>query len=733
MPDPKSRPERYRFPTTLRARMAHAAGLGDRTRALETSTGERVGDGIFRYRPTRADPAAMPPSLALARQPEVHGPANDARVVPAFARTWDGRHVATVRTGEGTDLYGTGEIAGPLRRNGKRTRAWNSDLPGYTEQHDALYQSHPWVLAVRPDGTAFGVLADTTWECAIDLSSEIEFRAKGGPFRVYVIERDSPEGVLRGLAELTGRIQMPARWTLGYHQCRFSYEPDERVREVAREFRQRRIPCDVIWMDIDYMDKFKIFTFDPVKFPDPSKLNDDLHDLNFKAVWMIDPGPGVENDYSVWEEGTERDLWCRTWDGDVFTGAVWPPECTFPDFTRPDTCEWWAGLYRDFMATGVDGVWNDMNEPALVLGGAEGNYTMPLDARHKGGLLGLPPGPHAQYHNVYGLLMVRASLEGIKRANPDKRPFLLTRANYIGGQRYAATWTGDNSATWNDLHWSITMGLNMGLSGQPFVGPDLGGFMKEGTPEMMAKWWGLGAMLPFCRGHVEKGRLHKEPWAFGPEVEATIRRALERRYRLLPYFYTLFREAHETGLPVMRPVFFADPKDPALRDEDHAFLLGSDLLVLVNDIEGDTPPRHRIPAGTWRAFEPVEGPVALTGDPAIPELRLRGGAIVPMGPAMQWHDEKPVDPLTLVVCLDADGRAVGELYEDDGEGHAHERGGFCRQRFTAVREGDAVVVRSEVVGGDRTPRDRAIEVELLTEHGVVRGAGRSAEAVRVSL
>lgn len=732
MPEPTTQPTRYRFPTSLRARLAHAAGLGERKKALPTSTGERVGDGIYRYWPTVADRSSMPPSLAVEREPAVHGPASGASLVPSFARTWDGRWCATIETGEGTDLYATGEIAGPLRRNGKRTRAWNSDLPGYTDADDALYQSHPWVLGVRADGTAFGVLADTTWECAINLADGIEFCAKGGAFQVYVIERESPEDVLRGLAELTGTIQMPARWTLGYHQCRFSYEPDVRVREVAREFRDRSIPCDVIWMDIDYMDQYKIFTFDPEKFPDPKGLNVDLHNQHFRAVWMIDPGPGVENDYFVWEEGTERDAWCRTWDGEVFAGAVWPPECTFPDYTRADVCEWWAGLYRDFMATGVDGVWNDMNEPALVLGGAEGNYTMPSDARHRGGLLGLPPGPHAQYHNVYGFLMVRASLEGITRANPEKRPFLLTRANYLGGHRYAATWTGDNSATWNDLHWSITMTLNLGLSGQPFVGPDIGGFTGgRGTPEMMAKWWGLGALLPFCRGHVEKGDVHKEPWAFGPEVEATIRRALERRYRLLPYFYTLFREAHESGLPVARPIFFADPRDPALRDEDHAFLLGSDVLVLANDVEGGTP-HHKVPAGIWRAFEPVPGPAALSEDAAIPELRLRGGAIVPMGPTMQWHDEKPVDPLTLVVCLDADGRATGELYEDAGEGHGHTRGEFCRQRFTAAREGDAVVVRSEVVGGDWAPTERAIEVEVLTEQGVVRGAGRSGEPVRVS-
>lgn len=685
-----------------------------------------MGDRTFRFWHTKADRGAMPPSLALVAEPEVLGPAIEARVVPAFGRTLNGHECVWVKTEAGTDLYGTGEIAGPLRRNGKATVAYCADRPGYTDQTPALYQAHPWVLAVRADGTAYGVLADTTWHTDIDLTDGICMRSRGPAFHVYVIEGDSPEDVVRALAVLTGTIDMPPRWALGYHQCRFSYEPDWQVVEIAQGFRDRQIPCDVLWMDIDYMDRFKIFTFDPVKFPDPTRLNADLHTLGFKSVWMIDPGAAVENDYSVWEQGTERDVWCKAWNGQDFRGPVWPPDCVWPDFTRADVCDWWGGLYEDFMATGIDGVWNDMNEPAIVLHGEEGGFTMAPDARHSGGLLGLPPGPHAQYHNAFGYLMVRASREGIMKANPEKRPFVLTRANFMGGHRFAATWTGDNTSTWDDLFWSIPMCLNMGLSGQPFVGPDLGGFMGEGTPDMMAKWWGFGSLLPFCRGHTTKDNIEKEPWSFGPKAEATITRALRRRYRLLPYLYTLFRGAHETGMPVIRPTFFADAKDPALRSEDRSFLLGSDVLVLANTLEHGEP-SHAEPTGIWRTFEPIEGP----HDAALATLKIRGGAIVPMGPVMEWTEQIPVDPVTLVVCLDKDGKARGELYEDAGEGLGYRTGEYCKARFTAQRNGDTVEVSMNVIGGSQPPRDREIRVEIIGEHGVSHGTGRWGETVGV--
>ena len=308
------------------------------------------------------------------------------------------------------------------------------------------------MVGVRPDGTAFGVLFDTTWRAELRTGADrLDFRSEGGPFRVFIVDRESPQAVMRGLAELIGTMPLPPKWALGFHQCRYSYYPDARVRQVADEFRARHLPCDVIWMDIDYMDGYRIFTFDQTRFPDPSATNAYLHGKGFHSVWMIDPGVKAEPGYPVYDSGTERHLWVQTRAGQDFHGTVWPGDCVFPDFTMPAARQWWGDLYKGFLAKGVDGVWNDMNEPAVFNGP---NGSMPLDNAHRGGG-DLPPGSHAEYHNVFGLLMARSTHEGLLNARPEKRPFVLTRSNYLGGQRYAATWTGDNKAEDRFMRQSI--------------------------------------------------------------------------------------------------------------------------------------------------------------------------------------------------------------------------------------------------------------------------------------
>ncbi|MEM1329779.1 MAG: TIM-barrel domain-containing protein [Planctomycetota bacterium] len=702
-------------PRTVGQKLLTAFGLGDRERFAEPGLAESAGEGVCRFLPRGARVEDLEKSFALLEPIAPAGPvpAGWRTPAPRFASRPDGRLVARIEIEAGTDLYGTGEIAGPLRRNGKVTECWTTDEAGYQDHHSRLYQAHPWVLAVRADGTSFGVLADTTWRTEIDLRGAITFRSEGPAFQVLVIEGESPQAVVTKLADLTGHMSMPPIWSLGYHQCRFSYEPDTQVMEVAQGFRDRRIPCDVMWMDIDYMDRFRIFTFHPEKFPDPKGLNDHLHERGFKAVWMIDPGPAAESGYWVYEEGLEGDHFIRDESGQVYTGKVWPPKVAFPDYTRPETCEWWKGLYKDFMATGVDGVWNDMNEPAVIDG------EMPLTNRHVGGG-DLPAGPHSKYHNVYGMMMVAASREGIQRCAPDKRVFLLTRSNYIGGQRYAATWTGDNRSGWGDVHWSITMVLNLGLSGQPFAGPDLGGFIGDIDGERFARWFGFGTLLPFARGHTANDSHAKEPWTFDQATEETVRRSIERRYRLIPYLYTVAREAHRTGLPIARPVFFADPKDPALRDEDHAFLVGDDVLVLAKSEETATH-EHAIPKGTWRAFDPIEH-----DDPNLSGLRVRGGAIVPMGPVVQHTGERPHERVDLVVCLDDSGSAEGFLYEDDGDGFAYQRGEFRLIRYRAETDSSGGTrVHGEVVDGTWGIPDRVRSVQLLKPDGSVqRSEGR---------
>lgn len=653
-------------------------------------------------------------SLAVTHEPPARKMPSSWKVIPRFLNQGT-RNVVSFEIEEGISLYGTGEVSGPLLRNGQSIELWNLGNFRYTlNDGKNLYQSHPWVMGVRADGTAFGVIFDTTWRAELDLSEGIRFAADGPAFRVIVIDRDSPQGVMKGLAELTGTMSLPPRWALGFHQCRLSYYPDSRVREIADEFRKRNIPCDVIWVDGDYMDGYRVFTVNPERFPDPKALNQYLHERGFKSVWILDPGVKAEKGYWVYDAGSELDYWVKTADGEEYHGSVWPGPCAFPDFTRPEVRDWWAGLCQGFMANGMDGLWIDMNEPDVFPGD-----TMPPDNQHLGGG-GLAPGPHLQYHNVYGMLAAKAVREGVERSNPEKRPFVLTRSNFLGGQRYAATWTGDNDSSWEYLKMSIPMSLNLGLSGQPFNGADIGGFWGEADPELFGQWIAVGAFYPFCRAHTANAG-DQEPWAFGKEIEDASRIALQRRYRLLPYIYTLFHEAAQNGMPVMRPVFFADPADLRLRSEDQAFMLGADLLIVPKWAKNPS-----LPDGIWRSISLVGEDSA--NDKYQPNLLIRGGSIIPLGKVIQNTTEESFDPLTLLVCLDENGKAKGVLYEDAGDGFGYRKGQYLLTTYAAEKVGDEVIVRIKDEEGTMKRTDRVTQVQVITGEGGAEIPGSFADA-----
>ena len=682
-----------------------------------------VGNGIAKFIPKGYD-AKKVPSLAISKEPEEQGKLQkDWRLIPEFSST-DGKANALLRVPKGTSLYGGGEVTGSLLRNGKTIKLWNTDSGAYgVDNGTRLYQSHPWIMGVREDGTAFGILFDTTWKATLSCTDDkIELRSEGLPFRVFIIDRESPQAVVRELAELTGTMPMIPKWALGYHQCRFSYQPDSRVIEVADTFRYKRIPCDAIWMDIDYMDGFRIFTFNPEKFPNPKAVNRDLHLRGFHSTWMIDPGAKVDPDYFVYKSGTENDVWVKTAKGENFHGDAWPGAAAFPDFTYPKAQKWWAGLYKAFLAQGVDGVWNDVNEPQI---NDTPNKTMPEDNIHRGGG-DLPQGTHLQYHNVYGMLMVRSSREGMLSARPDKRPFILTRSNFLGGQRYAATWTGDNGSTWEHMKLSIPMSLTLGLSGQPISGADIGGFLFNANGDLFGNWIGFGAFYPFSRGHACAGTNNKEPWAFGPEVEKASRIAIERRYILLPYFYTLMHEAATDGMPIMRPAFFADPKDLSLRAEEQYFLVGDNLMVVPAFVE-----KANYPKGIWRELSLVDGDKT---DKYQANLKIRGGAIIPTGKVIQNTTEESLDPLTLIVCLDENGKAHGELYWDAGDGWDFQKKQYCMQKYVAEKQGNSVVVKIAGQDGLMSLKSGNMAiVKVITDNGVRQASGNLTDGIEVKL
>ena len=654
------------------------------------------------FYPAGYDAAAHSPSPIFIRELAPQGAVSPAwKLRPSFS-TEDGKSVVRIKADADADLYGGGEVWGPLRRNGKTIEFWNVDTPCYgVDGGTHLYQSHPWVLGLRSDGSSFGIIADNTWQATMTTDTEIVFRSSGPAFRMVIIEKNSPQEVMQELVNLTGNMEMPPLWSLGYQQCRYSYHPDTRVKEIADTLRYHKIPSDVIWMDIHYMDQYKIFTFHPQEFSQPKALNDYLHSKNFKSVYMIDPGVKAQEGYWVDDQLMANGYAVLDEEGKPFVGKVWPGDCHFPDFTRPEVRSWWSTLYPPFMAQGVDGIWNDMNEPAVFEGPRS---SMPITNVHKGGD-GLRQDTHLRYHNVYGLNMVRASRQGLLLANPTKRPFILSRSNFLGGHRYAATWTGDNYSNWEQFMASIPMSITLGLSGQPFNGPDMGGFCGDSNGKLVANWTAVGVYFPFVRNHCIDGGRAQEPWAFDQECLDVCRTAINRRYRLMPYVYTLFQEASKDGMPVMRPVFMADTKDKSLRAEEKAFMLGGDLIIIPR-WAGDA----NLPGGDWDIF-----PLEDKDDGFQPYLAQRPGSVVPMGNLYQNTVEMKSDSLTLLVNPDAEGRAEGRLYEDDGDGFAYQQGNFAEYKLQAATEGKKLTVSISKVGGKAAEKQRTLRVGIVCD------------------
>ena len=624
--------------------------------------------------------------------------------------------------------FGFGERTGLLDKRGRRYTCWTTDEWRHqAPSTDALYVAIPFFLGLSRAGRAYGVFLNNTFRTAFDLTAvqaaELRMAIEGGELDYYVLHGPQPARVLERFTGLVGRMPLPPRWALGYHQARWGYASADEVRHIVAEFRSRRIPLDAIHLDIDHLHGFRVFTWDPDRFPDPASLLADLRADGVRAVSIVDAGVKAEPGYRVYDEGHQRGYFVRRSrapDAPEFLGHVWPGPCTFPDHARADVRAWWGDQYRADADLGVAGFLNDMNEPAMHdrpydVPGSD-NAEPPLDLPH-----GSPdePATHAEVRNVYGLLEDRAAHEGLRRIRPDERPFLLTRAGYAGVQRYAGVWTGDVWSTWEHLEMSLAELLNLGLSGVAFAGADVGGFFGHCGPELLVRWTQLGAFYPFMRNNSAQGTARQEPWVWGERVEAACRRAIEWRYRLLPYLSTVVEEASRTGAPVLRPLLFQYPDDQRTHELADQALLGPDLLLAPVVRPGKTCREVYLPDGAWydlRSGARHAGSDWLLADaPLEGDLPLfaRGGSIIPCAPTVQWTDEQPLDPLILSVFPDEHASAEGELYEDDGHSLAYERGLSCRTRFSYVgpRAGRAGMLSARREG-PFAPPPRHVEVHL---------------------
>lgn len=652
----------------------------------------------------------------------------------------------------GERYFGLGDKTGGLDRRGKTFVDWNTDAFGFTSGDDPIYKSIPFYIGVGGEGGSYGLFLDNTFRTSFDFGHKaegvLEMAGPDGPIDYYVIAGPTTAEVVRRYTDLTGKAPLAPKWALGYQQSRYSYMTEKELREVAGRLRAEKVPTDVLWLDIGFLDKNTPFTVDKVAYPDLPGLIRDLGRDGFKVVTITDLHTAANRPagtYPPYDSGKAGDHFVKNPDGSTYIAPVWPGPSAFPDFTQAKTREWYGRLYKDQVAMGVAGAWNDMNEPAIF---ETPTKTMPLDVQHRIDTDDFAPrvADHREIHNVYGMENTRATFEGLKKLAPNERPFVMTRASYAGGQRYAVTWTGDNLATWDHLKLSIQQIINLGLSGFSYGAADVSGFAGGPSADLLTRWFQIGAFYPVFRDHSATGTPRVEPWVDGPEHLAIRRRFVEERYRLMPYLYALADQNARAGDPILRPVWYDYPDAARLPcDQSWSFTLGKSLLVAPPP-SPESPQAYDVclPSGGWFdywtglpvAATPIEGrgPIqsatqATGGASAIgdrlretPRLDrlpvfVRAGSIVPRQALVQSTSEVPAGPLELHVY--PGGACEGVLYADDGHSMAYTRGVLLRQTVRCERTASGLTITFDKREGSFRPWWKQLRVVV---HGMAQPA-----------
>ncbi len=615
------------------------------------------------------------------------------------------------RMNESDHFYGFGEKTGFLDKKGEKMVMWNSDVYApHNPETDSLYESIPYFMTLR-EGRAHGVFFDNTFKSAFDLRSNenaYSFMAEGGQLDYYVMAGPSPKEVLEQYTYLTGKAPIPPKWAIGYHQSRYSYETEEEVRTLVHYFKEKEIPLDVVYLDIHYMDGYRVFTFDPERFPNPKQLIEDLRNDGIRIVPIVDPGVKEDVEYKAYQEGINGDYFCKYIEGEIYYGDVWPGNSAFPDFTDERVREWWGDNHRFYTDLGIEGIWNDMNEPAVF----NETKTMDLKVLHKNDG---DPKTHRELHNLYGLRMGESTYEGLKKQLSGKRPFLLTRAGYSGVQRYAAVWTGDNRSFWEHLQMSLPMVMNLGMSGIPFSGPDVGGFAHDSNGELLARWTQVGAFTPYFRNHSALGFARQEPWSFGEKYEAIVKKYIDLRYQWLPFLYTLFAEAHHTGTPIVRPLLLHYPQDEKTYQISDQFMIGDNVIIAPIMKPGGTHRAVYLPEGQWVDYwtnEVLEGSKyhLIEAPLDVLPMYIKNGSMVVLGSVRQ-STEAPDHDRNVHLYVQEETTSIYSLYDDDGKTFDYESSDHCITTFKAtVTKNNVEVTYGKQ--GSYTPEWKNLSLEI---------------------
>lgn len=690
-------------------------GSGHRTRAIEGELGKRLNDGhneengklesvswdeagvVIRTSQLTAivgddfkidfyDSNGEPLSLAYRGGRRRNGQINEAALEllakeghAVAGKSTEDYALQELRALEPSDcIYGLGDKTGVLNKRYYEYEMWNSDFPEpHEDNFKSLYKSIPFMLVLKKKG-AYGIFFDNHNRTYFDLGKECDdyylFGADTGNLDYYFIGGAGLKDVVSNYTWLTGRAPMQQLWTLGFHQSRWGYESEREIRGIAEGMKKHNLPCDCIHFDIDYMDHYKVFTWNQETYEDGAKVISDFKDMGIKAVAIIDPGVKVEKDYYVYEEGMQGGYFAKTPEGEVYVNEVWPGDAVYPDFGNPDARKWWGEKQKFLIDMGVSGVWNDMNEPASFRGPLPDDVVFTDEDR---------PAPHSEMHNIYGHNMAKATYEGWKKLS-GKRPFVITRACYSGSQKYTTAWTGDNHSIWTHLRMAIPQMCNLGLSGMSFVGTDVGGFGSDCTPELFARWIQVGCFSPLFRDHCAKGCRTQEPWQFGKEVLDISRKYINLRYELLPYFYDLMHESEVTGLPIVRPLVLEYENDENVKNRNDEFMLGDRLLVAPVVEQGAREKLVYLPEGEWYDYwtgEKIEGEKFFVRKAPLDvcPIYVKAGAVIPKYP-LRMHVGEDKDDLLILEAYPGSGTYTH--YQDNGEDFGYWQGEYNEYRIS---------------------------------------------------
>jgi alpha-glucosidase len=611
---------------------------------------------------------------------------------PSFGVSWLGTEVSNYKKLQaGERFLGLGEKTGNLDRRGKHYVNWNTDYFGYGVDADPLYLSTPFYIGLH-QGLCYGLYLDNTHKTSFNFGASNDrfcsFSAENGDLDYYFIFGDNVAEIIEHYTSITGRMSMPPLWSLGYQQCRYSYYPESEVLNIAKTFRDKNLPADVIYLDVHYMDAFKVFSFNKERFPDPEDMCRQLKKMGFNVVVILDPGIHIQPDYTPYLEGKSSSYFIKYPDGQDYTGEVWPGPCHFPDFTHPDVRQWWSQWIRFYTDQGISGFWNDMNEPS-----AWGQAIPPLvEFEFDGRKASLK-----EARNVYGFQMAKSTFEGAEKAT-KKRAFNLTRAGFSGIQRYAAVWTGDNVASDEHMLAGIRLINSMGLTGIANCGFDLGGFAGEASPALFARWISIAAFTPFFRGHSMINSRSAEPWTFGEEVEEISRNYLNLRYKLTPYIYAAFHQAVQSGIPLNRSLALFYPWDEHiyLPEFQNEFMFGPSLLVAPVSSDKNICKVY-LPEGEWYQFfsgEKVKGKKWVYAPCEMGQLPVyaKAGSFICMQSVTQHLSEAPKSVLHIHVYP---GKAGGSYthYEDDGTSFAYQQDQFYSRNLEMTPGKKEVIIQ----------------------------------------